>query len=494
MNIVPLCIIFTSLDYKLIYDSEKNIFQFNSPILYSNTNIEFNFKYLYFSKYKNQLNDNIVSFDYSLDSLENNTSIKPKLLREKNKLVLQVPKYDNEKNNTINFILNIYFTSTFLINIKFNCKIYPLKFNMEWYSYNKKVFTDEDISIYIDKDLIPHEYTIILKFSTIPEIYVDFIYKLPDGFKISNRDLKERKIKNEFIIPVKFKIKEIAQEFFDDNDYYIQVKGNQIDKKLYIKPKIIDKKTNELKKLLDLPKYEFSSKNNKFYKCPEKSDLKIDSIYITPFNYYISYVNLFYDSNSSCSIESNIEPKYILCYNIKEKIIIKSNYAEKIDSNLIEIIGVFNDDIWYPIEEFEKNKENIFESFKYMPYDSNKINETKKMVDKINKDNANWSLPKIILNLNSLYEYIPIIKSYYYKKKKDIINELIDYLHLSLKNELKKELNILNNKDDLFEQYYPIILNNLICILYKLFKKKYLHIKKNNYTIYLTKAKIPENI
>ena len=494
LNIVPLCIIFTSLDYKLIYDSEKNIFQFNSPILYSNTNIEFNFKYLYFSKYKNQLNDNIVSFDYSLDSLENNTSIKPKLLREKNKLVLQVPKYDNEKNNTINFILNIYFTSTFLINIKFNCKIYPLKFNMEWYSYNKKVFTDEDISIYIDKDLIPHEYTIILKFSTIPEIYVDFIYKLPDGFKISNRDLKERKIKNEFIIPVKFKIKEIAQEFFDDNDYYIQVKGNQIDKKLYIKPKIIDKKTNELKKLLDLPKYEYSSKNNKFYKCPEKSDLKIDSIYITPFNYYISYVNLFYDSNSSCSIESNIEPKYILCYNIKEKIIIKSNYAEKIDSNLIEIIGVFNDDIWYPIEEFEKNKENIFESFKYMPYDSNKINEAKKMVDKINKDNANWSLPKIILNLNSLYEYIPIIKSYYYKKKKDIINKLIDYLPLSLKNELKNELNILNNKDDLFEQYYPIILNNLICILYKLFKKKYLHIKKNNYTLYLTKAKLPENI
>jgi hypothetical protein len=305
---------------------------------------------------------------------------------------------------------------------------------MEWYSYNKKVFTDEDISIYIDKDLIPHEYTIILKFSTIPEIYVDFIYKLPDGFKISNRDLKERKIKNEFIIPVKFKIKEIAQEFFDDNDYYIQVKGNQIDKKLYIKPKIIDKKTNELKKLLDLPKYEYSSKNNKFYKCPEKSDLKIDSIYITPFNYYISYVNLFYDSNSSSSIESNIEPKYILCYNIKEKIIIKSNYAEKIDSNLIEIIGVFNDDIWYPIEEFEKNKENIFESFKYMPYDSNKINEAKKMVDKINKDNANWSLPKIILNLNSLYEYIPIIKSYYYKKKKDIINKLINYLPLSLKN------------------------------------------------------------
>ena len=31
--------------------------------------------YLYCSKNNNKLNDNIVSFDYSLDSLENNTSM-----------------------------------------------------------------------------------------------------------------------------------------------------------------------------------------------------------------------------------------------------------------------------------------------------------------------------------------------------------------------------------------------------------------------------------
>ena len=493
LNIVPLSIIFTCLDFKLIYDSARNIFSVDSPILYADTNIIFSFNYLYYSKNNNQLNDNIVSFDYSLDSLENNTSIKPKLVKDKNKLILKLPSYENDKNNIINFILNIYFTSTFFINIKFNSKIYPLNFNFEWYSYNKKAFSDEDILIYIDKDMIPYEYIIYLKFKTIPEIFVELYYSLPEGIKILNNDIIRMKIKNDFLIPLKLKIKKLPQNLKESNDYYIQVKGNQIDKKLYIKPKIINKKTNRLEQLLDLPKYEYSSKNNKFYKCPEKTELKKDSIYITPFNYYISYAKISYNLNTADAIKSIIKPKFILCYNIKEQIISKINYIEKIDSNLIGITGIFNDDIWYPIDKFELNKENIFESFKYIKYDLNNLNDAKAMIEKINKDNANWSLPKILLNLYSIYEYIPIIKSYYYKKKKDILAQFIEYLPTLVKNELKNELDVLN-KDDLFEQYYPVIINNLIYIIFKIFKKKYLLIEKNNYTLYLTNLKLPENI
>ena len=62
LNIVPLSIIFTCLDFKLIYDSARNIFSVDSPILYADTNIIFSFNYLYYSKNNNQLNDNIVSF------------------------------------------------------------------------------------------------------------------------------------------------------------------------------------------------------------------------------------------------------------------------------------------------------------------------------------------------------------------------------------------------------------------------------------------------
>ena len=115
----------------------------------------------------------------------------------------------------------------------------------------------------------------------------------------------------------------------------------------------MDKKTNEVKKLLDLPKYENSSKNNKFYKCPVRSDLKIDSLYITPFDYYISYANIFNILILLFQLNQTLNLKK-LCFNIKEKMIIKFIYAEKIDSNLIGIISIFNDDIWYPIDEFEK--------------------------------------------------------------------------------------------------------------------------------------------
>ena len=293
LNIVPLSILFNSIDFKLNYDSENNIFYFGTSSLFGNSTIQFSFNYLYISENMNQLNNNTVIFDYSLDSLENNTSNKPILVKEKNKLIIKIPNYENEENNTLNFMLNIYFTSTFFINIKFNSKIYPLKFDFEWYSYNKKTFIDDDIIIYIEKDIIPYEYILFLKVKTIPDIYVQLNYNLPEGIEIISGNFNEKKIKNdEFIFPIKLKINHIPQEL-KNNDYYIKVTGNQISKKLYFFPKIINKKTNILEELLDLPKYEYSSQNNKFIK---KSATHKDSIYITPFNYYIPFTNNLYPS------------------------------------------------------------------------------------------------------------------------------------------------------------------------------------------------------
>ena len=493
LNIVPLSIIFTSCDFKLNYDYEKNIFYLDSPFLYSNSNINFNFKYLYVSKNNDQLNNNIVSFNCRLDSLENNTSTKPKLAKEKNKLILKIPNYENEQSNIINFILNIYFTSTFFINIKFNSKIYPLKFNVEYYSYDKKTFSDEDIIIYLDKDFLPYKYILYLKFKTIPEIFVEFYYYLPKGIELINDNLKEIKIKNESIFPIKLKIKEISKEILK-NDYYIKVKGNQVNKKLPILFKIINKKTNDINELYDLPKYEYSSKNNKFIEFLKGRELKKDSIYITPFNYYISYANISYPFNNTSSIKSNIEPKYILCYNLKENIISRIDNTTKINSNVIGIICFFDENKWYPVDKMEIITENIYEKFEYLKYEKNAIKEAEIMINKINKGNSYWCFPKIILNLNTFYEYIPIIKSYYYKKKKDIFIEFINNLPRSIKSEFNKEIDILNDKEDLFWLYYPIIINNLIYVLYKIFKKKYLEIKKNNNVLYLTNIKPPKNI
>ena len=123
LNIVPLSILFESKNYKLKYDSEKNIFHLNTPIVYSNSKVKFSFNYRYKSKINNL---NAVDFDYSLESLENNNSNKPIITSEYNKLTLKIPDYEEDKNNIINFILKIYFSSTFYINIKFNSKIYGI--------------------------------------------------------------------------------------------------------------------------------------------------------------------------------------------------------------------------------------------------------------------------------------------------------------------------------------------------------------------------------
>jgi len=140
LNVVPLSIIFSSLDYKLIYNSEKNVFMFNSDIVYANSDIKFSFDYLYNSKNENQLNNNIVDFESSLESLENNNSQKPILNAEDNNLIIKIPKCEDDENNIINFILKIYFSSTFYINFIFNSTIHLFDFNLKWYSMIKKIY------------------------------------------------------------------------------------------------------------------------------------------------------------------------------------------------------------------------------------------------------------------------------------------------------------------------------------------------------------------
>ena len=134
-NVVPFSIIFSSIDHKLNYNLENNEFNLVSDKLFTNSRIKFTFNYLYISdnkdnKDKNQLNDNIVDFDYSIESLENNDSIKPNIETGNNELILEIPKNDDDKIHNLNFILRIYFSTTFFINIKFITKIFRFDFEV----------------------------------------------------------------------------------------------------------------------------------------------------------------------------------------------------------------------------------------------------------------------------------------------------------------------------------------------------------------------------
>ena len=488
LNIIPLSILFSLENYKLNYDKEKNEFSFNSPIVYSNSKIKFFFKYLYKSNFS-QLNNNTVTVDYSLDSLEKNNSIKPVIDIKKNKLILEIPKYEDNQNNIINFLLKIYFTSTFYINIKYNSIIYPFDFDLKWYSYNKKKFTTDKIELLIDEENIDYKYIIYFKTEKTPiKTDFEFKFKKPNEFLVNNLQILSININNECLFSIEVKILKKPKGYYQN--FYFSVIGNKIEKKICISPKIIKKKTNILKDLLDLPKYKYNQINKTF---TEEFEIEKESIYITPFNYYIPFVYNLYPSKNSSIIDPIYEPNFdffLICYSYELKKFVKIEFKNRDKYNeIIEIIGIFNDDKWYPIKIMD-NKNDIFKSFKYLEYNEEEIENAKEMIEKIDDKNDYWHIPIIVKNFcnpnpQSKYKFL----------------QFINILPSSIKNEIHNEylkINSLNNdgndNDNFFDKYYPIVSNNLIFSLYKVFKNKYSEIKKNNGVIYLNDVKPPSDI
>ena len=461
----------------LDYDSENNIFNLNSQILYAQSKIKFSLAYLYSSKYKSQLNNDEVDYDCTLISLEDNNSKKPEIKQEKNKLIVKIPNNEGE-NTIINFFLKIYFSSTFYINIKFNSKIYPFDFNFKWFSYNKKKFVSEDIIIYINKEKIPMDYTLFLKIEKISKsAFTEYQkdYYLPPEIRLINTNFEEKKNKKEFVFKVDLRI--IERPII--KDYYIKVMGNQVEKILRIKPMVINGCTNLIKDLYDLPKYKYSFENKVLL---EESEINKYSIYITPFNYYIPCIfNIYSNKKNELELSEQIseynEDSFILSFNMKKNCFVKIKFGEIYNSSdIIKIIYILNEDIWFPKKKMEREGiRDIFKYFNYLKYEYNSIKLGIERLNKINNDNDYWHIPRIILQNNNI------------KEIKDNFLKYIPLFPSSLINELKKEIDLLNV--NLEEDYLPIFQNNLIYIIYNQMLKKYEEIKKNNNILFLTKEK-----
>ena len=491
-NVVPFSILFSSINYKLNYDLENKEFNLVSDKLYTNSRINFTFNYLFISenkynKEKNQLSDNIVDFNYSLESLENNDSIKPYIQTENNKLILEIPKNDDDKIHNLNFILRIYFSTTFFINVKFITKIFRFDFEAFCYSYNKKRFiNDKIVYIYIDKNSIPYEYLLHFKIEKNLPYETDFQFKFnfPEGIEKIRDNFEEKKSKrNGFIFSIKLNIK---KEFESVGSYFtIKIIGNQVEKEFEIRfINIKNTITNKLKDLYSLPLYKYSPGSNEFI---EENRKEKDSIYITPFNSYIPYVINLYPSNRSGVLEPIYEPGfkfYVLYYSNETKILEKNSnfiYNDKI----IKIIGVFNEDKWYPFPEMEipNNNEDIFQNFEYLQYENNSIEKAKRNIKSINKHTDYWYIPQIM----KIYSNNEFGRNYFIK--------FIDILPLLIKKELNEEYQkLIEEKEEILFNIYPIIANNLIYKLYGILKKKYEEIKKNNYILFLTDVKINKKI
>ena len=479
LNVVPLNILFSISGYKLIYDQEKKEFNFNSSIVYAYSKIKFKFKYQYTSEISYQFKDGRVNFDYSLDSLEKNNSNKPEINKEVNKLILEIPKYEETKNNVINFILKIYFSSTFYINIKFNSKIFPYNFDLKCYSYDKKQFTSDEIFIYIEEKRIPYNYTLYFKIENAP-INAEFgepIFKELDGIRI-----KDIHPDSDDQFHVELIIEKKPSGYF--KEFYLGIVMNKIEKVINIYPKIISKTVNRLKDLLDFQKFKYNESLNTF---TEEKELEKESIYITPFNFYIPLAYNLYPPKGSSNIwpiyESNYD-FYLVCFSEESSKFVKFEYKNRDNyNNIVKIIGIFKEDKWYPIQSMPDFENDVFKSFKHLEFEKEEIDKAKEILKKINKRNDYW--------------YIPTLLIINYTNVKDILIQLLDYLPNSIKNELSEESNILNDDKDennLINKYLPIIVNNFIFVLYNQFKNKYLEIKKNNNILYLENVKPPSNI
>ena len=477
VNIVPLSILFSLVDYKLKYNSELNEFMFVSPNLYANSKIQFLFKYLYVSKFPKQLNNNIVDFDCSFESLENNFSIIPTIQKEDNKLILIIPNNEDEQNNILNFILRIYFSSTFYINIKFNSKIHPVDFDFKWYSYTKEKFVNDKIKIYIDEQSLPYDYTLYFKINSYIHAKTEYQFSsfLPDEFKISD-NFEEKKENNKFIFSIKLEINKFKRGI---KKYYFKITGNGVDKTIDVSPKIMNKFTYSLDDLDDLPKYKYNNERERFIK---ENDTDSNSIYITPFNCYIPMAYKIYSEHDRNFYIPNYDKSHSFVFYCFSNI---SSKFKRIEPNNIndkeefKILGIFNDEKWYPFMKFDIYKEDIFKYFKYLEYNDESHIEAKKMIEKIN-DNNNYLIFPLIIKL--------CLK----KNNKDFIIQFLESLPKSLKKELNPEIEKIKQNND--ENVLFIISNNVIYKLYNLLKDKYFEIIENDNILYLNNIILPKEM
>jgi hypothetical protein len=92
--------------------------------------------------FKNYNIDNVLNFTYKIESLENNTSEKPDIKRDKEHLELTLGKKDDNLLKRLVCKLYLNFNNIFNFIINIDCYLIPFDFNFEVYDYNNKSFSN----------------------------------------------------------------------------------------------------------------------------------------------------------------------------------------------------------------------------------------------------------------------------------------------------------------------------------------------------------------
>ena len=112
--------------------------------------------------------DKELNFTYKIESVENNTSEKPDIKKDKNHLELTLGKKEDNLMRRLRCKLFINFNNNFNLIINIDCYLVPFVFKFEVYDYNNKTFNN-NIDLYIKgyQEIIKDKYGIGKKITKI---------------------------------------------------------------------------------------------------------------------------------------------------------------------------------------------------------------------------------------------------------------------------------------------------------------------------------------
>ena len=513
IEIIPFNAIIYCKEYKIAKKSDS---EYNLCLTHISSGSIINF---YIGNYNI---DKEIKYTYQLESLENNTSDKPEIEKDKNnlKFILGKKSEINIKRLICQLIIN--FSDSMTMKIKIDCFLIPFDFKFEIYDYNSKRFS-EQLTIFVKGNYDNYDFINKISYlrpNKIPLYFQVFFpkYSYKGNLTISYTNSKYIKVINSENIPKNFDnnftfnfdliIDEnnfIYDMYTNKKDLYeksfrISLKIMDVTKNVDISIKLVDRFIlNEIidSNLLNSFSLEIYNKENK-WEIIQKNNLRFNcGTYVSQFGLEHS-LNIFYKykyndwDNEKLFIHTNLSNKILFMKITSKFIIFGTKISYEICQNInfynydnnynIAIIGYLDDarGFWYPCFYSYDSKLLKFKT-KYTNVYKNILIEIKKEYKDIITNN------KIKGDYAALAYKLSIIGSEWDSNdKKKLLLDLLEKVYNIIgqnNNEKLIEIYIEINRDNISDNLLNKAYYDSIFTLYQILKERYSFIKSFNSTI-----------
>ena len=269
---------------------------------------------------QNYIQGEYNSIKARMESLEGCTSKQPKIIIEKNKLIVDIPEIEGNEPKRINCKIESFLSPNYKISIIIDSVIVPINFDFQIYDFLNHCYTSKDIEILIPKD----------------DFAYNFIKYLPDNNKL--------KLNIQFRIYFPYinkKIKAIIKAESINSNVTIENRKKEI---------IIENEKNEFSFKIDIDCSNFVYPELANFRCKIDNNIKlIKIIKKTDFDFDLNNLNLKefeifkYNFNYSANL-GNLQK-------------IEDNYQINNDYNYICPFGYWDNQISKYVKNFGKNGE-----------------------------------------------------------------------------------------------------------------------------------------